>query len=204
MLESSAFRSTISPLEMGMDKDFLVDMGKKELPDMLCSTYTSNRINLSGDLGLTSGTYTFPFNVPYGPMGPGSIFKEHKETRNEWDHIAALEKLGPAHRPEIKQEEKKKVAKDITRRLVKVIIVDANKNISLDKALLYSGEEQFTDLTDEELFYEINLKPLLEKHNETRVKTLDKDATRTSGRDVYLEAAKIRDLSMTVVTIAGF
>jgi hypothetical protein len=90
------------------------------------------------------------------------------------------------------------------RRIVQVFIADTTEDIPLDNGLLHQGEPKFTDLTDEELFFEIGMKDLLDKHNEIREKTLDKKATKKSGRDVYLEPARIRDLKMVVVDIAVF
>lgn len=93
---------------------------------------------------------------------------------------------------------------EFMRRVVQIFIADTNKDIPLVNGLLYQGDPTFTDLTDEELFFEIPIKELLDKHNELREKTLDKQATKRSGRDVYLEAARIRDLKMVVVDIAAF
>lgn len=90
------------------------------------------------------------------------------------------------------------------RRIVQVFIADTTEDIPLANGLLYQGEPKFTDLTDEELFFEIGMKDLLDKHNEIREKTLDKKATKKSGRDVHLEPARIRDLRMVVVDIAVF
>lgn len=87
------------------------------------------------------------------------------------------------------------------RRLVKVVIVDPNENIALDDCVLYSGDEKLTDATDQELFFEIDIKNLLEKHNEKRVKVIDK---KVKERTEYLEPAKIRDLKMVVVNVASF
>lgn len=88
-----------------------------------------------------------------------------------------------------------------TRRLVKVVIVDPNENIPLDQCLLYSGEEKLTDATDQELFFEIDIKDILAKHNEKRGKIVDK---KVKERVEYLEPAKIRDLKMVVVNVASF
>ena len=44
---------------------------------------------------------------------------------------------------------------DMGRRLVKVIIIDPNENVPLEDAVLYMGEEVLTDLTDQELFFEL-------------------------------------------------
>ena len=93
---------------------------------------------------------------------------------------------------------------EFMRRIAQVFIADTNDNIALDKGLLYQGEPTFTDLTDEELFFELDMKTILEAHNAVRVATLDKKASKTSGRDVYLEPARIRDLNMVVLDIAVF
>lgn len=90
------------------------------------------------------------------------------------------------------------------RRIVQVFIVDPNENIPLEKSLLHQSEEPFlTDLTDQELFFEIDIKGILEKHNEYRVTVTDKDE---SSRDnqIKLEKAKIRDLKMVVTQVAQF
>ncbi|KRQ94953.1 hypothetical protein CQ12_38095, partial [Bradyrhizobium jicamae] len=87
------------------------------------------------------------------------------------------------------------------RRLVKVVIVDPNENIPLDDCVLYSGDEKLTDSTDQELFFEIDIKGILEAHNDKRVKVIDK---RVKERTEHLEPAKIRDLKMVVVNIATF
>lgn len=87
------------------------------------------------------------------------------------------------------------------RRLVQVVIVDPNENISLDDCLLFKGEEKLTDATDQELFFELDIKDILEKHNAMRSKVIDK---KVKDRTEYLESAKIRDLKMVVVNIAQF
>ncbi len=88
-----------------------------------------------------------------------------------------------------------------TRRLVQVLIADPNENIPLDQSLLYRGEQKLTDATDQELFFELDVKSLLDKHNEGRIKVIDK---KVKERTEYLEPAKIRDLKMVVVTVAQF
>lgn len=87
------------------------------------------------------------------------------------------------------------------RRLVKVLIVDPEEEIPLDRCLLYNGEEHLTDLTDEELFFEIPVKELLDKHNEYR-ETVEKDTNRDKVE--FLKPVRIRDLRMVVVTVAAF
>lgn len=88
-----------------------------------------------------------------------------------------------------------------TRRLVKVVIVDPNENVPLEDCILYSGDEKLTDATDQELFFEIDIRGILETHNAKRVKVVDK---KVKERTEHLEPAKIRDLKMVVVNVATF
>lgn len=87
------------------------------------------------------------------------------------------------------------------RRYVQVFICDSNENVPIESCLLYQGKPKLTDLTDQELFFEIDIKSALEKHNENRVGYVDKSV---KERTEYLDPARIRDLKMTVVTIASF
>lgn len=89
-------------------------------------------------------------------------------------------------------------------RIVKVFIADADENVPLDKRVLYSGEEKLTDLTDQELFFDVPIGDLLKAHNEVRATTIDKKQSEKFGRDINLEPARIRDLKMVVVTVAAF
>ena len=90
---------------------------------------------------------------------------------------------------------------DTKRRLVKIFIADPDEDVPVEECMLYSGEEILTELTDQELFFEIPMKKLLDSHNEIRVK-IEKE-TKIAGVE-YLKKARIRDLCMTVVTIAEF
>lgn len=102
--------------------------------------------------------------------------------------------------PQYKQPEKKVMA---TTRLVKVFIADPNESLPLNMRLLYRGEEKITDLTDQELFYEIDIKGILESHNAARVKVVDK-ATKSREKPEMLEPARVRDLRMQVIVLAQF
>lgn len=88
-------------------------------------------------------------------------------------------------------------------RIVKVFIADSNENIPLLSRVLYTGEEKLTDLDDNELFFEIPIKALLDAHNEKRVTVIDKKKS-TAVNQVLLEPARIRDLKMVVVDVAVF
>lgn len=105
---------------------------------------------------------------------------------------------------ENKPREKIEMPKLNERRIIQVFIVDPDDKVPLESAILYEGDQQLTDLTDEELFFEVPIKNMLEKHNEMRLATLDKKATNKIGKDIFLEPARIRDLRMTVVDIAVF
>ena len=70
--------------------------------------------------------------------------------------------------------------------------------------MIYTGEQKLTDLNDTELFFEVPIKELLDKHNAQRVKFTDKEASKRAGKDILLDPVKIRDLKMVVVTVAQF
>src|SRR6266478_2648329 len=88
-----------------------------------------------------------------------------------------------------------------SRRLVQVFIADPDENVPLEQSMLYSGDQKLTDATDQELFFEIDMKSALEKHNAERIKLVNK---KVKERTEYLEPAKIRDLKMVVVNVATF
>jgi len=91
--------------------------------------------------------------------------------------------------------------KSMSKRLVRVFLVDPNESVPLDSSMLYKSDEKLTDLTDQELFFEIPVQELLTKHNALRVTLVDKAGSKRSNKDVMLEPAKIRDLTMTVLVL---
>jgi hypothetical protein len=90
------------------------------------------------------------------------------------------------------------------RRLVRVVIVDPDGRVCAEKALLYDSGEQFTELDDQELYFEVGIKGILEAHNLVRATVLDEEASERAGKDIYLKPLRIRDLEMVVVTLAEF
>ena len=88
-----------------------------------------------------------------------------------------------------------------TRRLVQVFIVDPDPNMPLDTCLLYRGELKLTDLTDQELFFELDIKSMLDQHNARRTQVRNKAV---KEREEKLEPARIRDLRMQIVLAAQF
>src|ERR1051326_5789570 len=62
------------------------------------------------------------------------------------------------------------------RRIVQVFIADPNESVPLENSLLYQDEKpHLTDLTDQELFFEIDIRSILEKHNKYRVTVVNKE-----------------------------
>lgn len=87
------------------------------------------------------------------------------------------------------------------RRIVQVFIADPEESLPLDKSVLYRGEQKLTDLTDQELYFEVDIKSLLDQHNAFRTTVRNKAV---KEREEKLEPARVRDLKMVVVTMAAF
>lgn len=153
-------------------------MLNQELPQMGASALSS----ASTSLGAINPTF----------MAQLAAFQQHAH-QTQFVHQA------PNAEPKPKEQQMPDVVPP--RRLVQVFIADPDVNVPLDKALLYSGEQRLTDLSDQELFFEIDIAGALKAHNEVRVTLVDKSV---KDKTVHLEPARIRDLRMTVVTIASF
>lgn len=99
---------------------------------------------------------------------------------------------------------KKRIKENMTnRRLVKVMIVDPDENVPVDKAVLVNEPEKITDFDDQELFFELDMKRLLEAHNTYRTSLINKKLS-TGDKPVFLEPIRIKDLKMVVLNIADF
>lgn len=88
-----------------------------------------------------------------------------------------------------------------SRRIVQVYIADPSEAVPLADSVLFTGEQKMTDLTDQELFFEIDIRAILQAHNAKRAKIVNKAI---KDRTEFLEPAKVRDLKMVVVTVASF
>lgn len=168
---------------------------------------------MSGDLpSFVAGSYatstydpsswgTAPaIGAPLGGHQIGVPFNENGVYDNTQAVKLALSRLNEPKRKERKQSEIIEMVNP-QRRLVQVFIVDPDENVPLDQAVLFSGEQKFTDLTDQELFFELDVKGLLDAHNKKRVEWTDKSI---KSKEKKLEPARIRDLKMLVVTVASF
>ena len=87
------------------------------------------------------------------------------------------------------------------RRLIKIYIADPHEQVPIESMMLYEGKEKLTDATDQELFYELDIKNMIDTHNEKRTKMIDKTV---KDRTEYLPPARVRDLRMIVMTVAEF
>lgn len=157
-----------------------------ELPSIGSSAYTSSTIPLSTMVAAA------PLIQQWGQADPDFVQEALRRIQQEgpvpWPQ--------PAQEPQMAAPEVK-----IKRRLVQVFIADPDENVPLVDTLLYSGVQQLTDATDEELFYEVDIKTILAAHNAKRIKMVNK---KVKERTEYLEPAKIRELRMVVVTVASF
>lgn len=92
-----------------------------------------------------------------------------------------------------------------TKRLIRIMIIDPHPDIPLEKAMLHKGDEMLTDQTDQEIFMELGIKEMLDKHNrEVRTATIDKKKSERTNKECMLEPARIRDLRMEIVCITQF
>lgn len=104
-------------------------------------------------------------------------------------------------RPPITQITKE--VKKVTMRIVRVFIADPDQdeNLKVEDRLLYKGDEKLTDATDQELFFEVDIKTILDQHNVKRTATRNKQV---KDKVEMLEPIRIRDLKMVVTTVASF
>jgi hypothetical protein len=173
---------------------------KDEMPTITSSTYTSSSaigVNALPALDNCGVITDENFNQLLRRPEPGWT----ASTVNAIASSPHWQELRPQDRPAKPQT---KGQTEMQTRLVKVLIADSDKRVPLADRLLFEGDEQLTDLTDQELYFEIPIKEKLDAHNAKRVKIVDKESTRATGKETFLEPIRIRDLRMTVVTIATF
>lgn len=123
---------------------------------------------------------------------------------SDWTAAEALNEfraLEPCRRVIVKPTPNEEESPMPARRIVQVYIADPSDAVPLADSVLYTGDQKMTDLTDQELFFEIDIKSILEAHNAKRAKIIDK---KIKDRTEYLEAVKVRDLKMVVVNVASF
>ena len=141
-------------------------------------------------------------SVNYGNAA-APVFNPYRESAmREFYRHADSQQLGHQVAPKVIRNKVEETGMSEDRkRLVRVLIVDPHPAVPADDALLYDSKEQFTDKTDQELFFEAPIHELLKEHNEKRVLIADKEI---KDRTEHLEEARIRDLNVVVVTVAEF
>lgn len=171
-------------------------MATGDMPALSKSAYTSTAYGLNAD-----NVWDTPINANFMAAAPGGTSALGALARNASERrLLISEGLAAAVMPKPIAPKKEKSMAQV-RRLVQVFIADPDENVPLENSLLYSGEQKLTDATDQELFFEIDMKSILDKHNELRKTLINK---KVKERTEYLEPTKIRDLKMVVVDVASF
>lgn len=77
------------------------------------------------------------------------------------------------------------------RRIVNITVIDKDSNVSIEDAILYHETHVPTDMTDEEIWFDIKLDALIKKHNNKRFSIKDSNEARlkpitmeTVGRNI--------------------
>lgn len=167
-------------------------MTSGDVPSISGSTYTTNTVPIDQTfIGNALGW------VGNDSADPASDLWENQQRAIRRKQIEFLAHPDPS--PEVKKPKKQELK--LSRRIVQVFIADTDENVPLDKSVIYSGTQKLTDCTDQELFFEIEIKKLLDSHNEYRKTLINK---KVKERTENLEPVKIRDLKMVVVTVAEF
>lgn len=116
--------------------------------------------------------------------------------------VAAKQKVVDVNRAlaEMSKAKAKKEPQMPGRRVVRVFIIDPDPKVALEKSVLYKGEEILTDGSDQDLYFDIDVKALLDEHNKYRTSTEDE----TDKDKKKLKPIKVSNLIMQVVNIASF
>ena len=93
-----------------------------------------------------------------------------------------------------------------TLRVLNLLLVDNNTNLKVEGKVVFQKLSHMTEHNDERTIQQIlmsgEVAEALEAHNVKRVKVVDKDIQRATGRDVKLEEVEIFDLDWQVVRVA--
>jgi hypothetical protein len=93
-----------------------------------------------------------------------------------------------------------------TLRVINLTLVDNNPNLKVEGKVVFQKLGHMTEHNDERTIQQIlmsgDVAEALEKHNAKRVKVVDKEIQRATGRDVKLEEVEIFNLDWQVVRVA--
>ena len=87
------------------------------------------------------------------------------------------------------------------RRLVEVFVFDADKNVPVEKALLYESGRFWTDESDQEIKLSLPLTELVGKHNSMRVDLIDEIHERNTGLVRNLKPLKLSEVVVRINAI---
>jgi hypothetical protein len=163
-----------------------------DLPAFTASAYANN--TMRADLMTVSDNTV-------GHIGGSGYAQWPAEQSRRLAAYTAAQQIGGNY----KQENQTVAAPKASLRVVRVFLVDPDERVPIDKRVLYRSDEMTTDATDQELFFGIPVNDLLKDHNAMRAsveweeKTSEGTKSKTGLKDV-----RIRDLIMSVTTIASF
>lgn len=88
-------------------------------------------------------------------------------------------------------------------RVVQIYVADLDQNLPLDKRLIWQSEPIFTDLTDNDLWFDmaVVITEKLGEHNKYRLTVRNKSI---KDREQMLEEIRPRDLSVNFTNLAQF
>jgi len=89
-------------------------------------------------------------------------------------------------------------------RIVSIYVVDPDENLEPKDALVHIKENFMTDLTNEDILVDLELKEALANHNTKRIKIVDEDRSDDRGKEVMLKTVKIKDLIIKINTLQTF
>jgi hypothetical protein len=163
-------------------------MNNDEMPEVVASSYVTTTTSLEPGTGFVAQD-----------AGSGMRRVHLQEFKTGGDVFEGINKVLHHAVDDDFNNEEDEVMSD--KRLVRVLVVDPDEQVPVEQSVLHDGKEQLTDLTDQELFFEVEIQAALKKHNEKRAAIINKTV---KDRTEYLEPARIRDLKMLVVTLAEF
>ena len=93
----------------------------------------------------------------------------------------------------------------MTLKTVNLTLVDNNPNLKAAQKIVYQSLNLVTEHNDDRTIQQVlitgDVAKALAEHNLKRVKVVDKEILRNTGRDVYLEPVEIFDLKWQVIQV---
>jgi hypothetical protein len=125
-----------------------------EMPEIKTSAYVAQ--TLTGDTAMNVGGVV-PMQFTMSDYGQESVVPEEFRDISQKQDRLELVKVKKAEKFDCRKESNMS-ENNSERRMVKVIVVDPDERVPLEKCVLYNGDEKVTDLTNQELFFELDIK----------------------------------------------